>query len=260
MKGKYTTLTTITILLLTISANSFFSPTSAQTRPIPVLLIHGYFSDASVWRIWEELLETDRIPYKSITFTQSDDGCGSARDHAMELNQIVEDFMAETRAERINIVAHSKGGLDARAYLANDLSNDAIANLIMIGTPNAGSPLANLNDFCQPAIFDLRPRSAATNVSVNNNTNYHTIAGDWIPSRTFWTFIDSNCTPEEQDWLAFQQWGSSRLAGHDDGIVPLSSVHSQGFNSLGNTDNCHTDLLSLEEYKKARGVLLFGSE
>ena len=257
MKEKHTILATITILLLTIIASSSFSLANAQTTRLPVLLIHGYFSDASVWETWEELLEADRTPYQSITFTQSDDDCGSARDHAIELNQIVEDFKTETRAEKINIVAHSKGGLDARVYLANDLSNDYIANLIMIGTPNAGSPLANLNDLCQPAIFDLRPGSAATNARVNNNTNYHTIAGNWISS---WTFIDANCLPEEQSWLAFQQLGSSRLAGPDDGIVPLSSVQSQGFNSLGSTDNCHTDLLGLEEYKRARGVLLLGSE
>ena len=38
---------------------------------------------------------------------------------------------------QINIVAYSKGGLEARAYLANNLSNNDVANLIMIGTPNA---------------------------------------------------------------------------------------------------------------------------
>jgi hypothetical protein len=34
-----------------------------------------------------------------------------------------------------------KEELDTRVYLSNDLSNDDIANLIMIGTPNLGSPL-----------------------------------------------------------------------------------------------------------------------
>jgi triacylglycerol esterase/lipase EstA (alpha/beta hydrolase family) len=97
-------------------------------------------------------LENDGITASAVEFSL-DDACGSAEEHASELNQIVEDFKAETGAERINIVAHSKGGLDARVYLANNLSNKDIANLIMIGTPNAGSPLANLNDFCRPAIY-----------------------------------------------------------------------------------------------------------
>jgi triacylglycerol esterase/lipase EstA (alpha/beta hydrolase family) len=48
----------------------------------------------------------------------------------------------KTHSDKINIVAHSKGGLDARMYLANDPLND-VEKLIMIGTPNQGSPIAN---------------------------------------------------------------------------------------------------------------------
>ncbi|MEP6576272.1 MAG: alpha/beta fold hydrolase [Nitrososphaerota archaeon] len=83
--------------------------------------------------------------YKAITF-ENDDPCGMAKGHAMELNRIIEDFKKETHKEKINIVGYSKGGLDARVYLANNLTNAGIANLIMIGTPNAGTPLAKLND------------------------------------------------------------------------------------------------------------------
>ena len=43
------------------------------------------------------------------------------------------------------MVGHSKGGLDARVYLANSGTHD-VANLIMIGTPNGGNPLANENE------------------------------------------------------------------------------------------------------------------
>ena len=35
------------------------------------------------------------------------------KDHAKELNKIVNDFKLETGSSKINIVAHSKGGLDA---------------------------------------------------------------------------------------------------------------------------------------------------
>jgi pimeloyl-ACP methyl ester carboxylesterase len=253
MKEKYTAIATVAILLLTVFATSNFPLANSQPeQPLPVLLIHGFFSNSLVWQTWEELLGNDRITARAVTFSL-DDACGSAEEHASELSQIVEDFKAETEAERINIVAHSKGGLDARVYLASDLSNDDIANLIMIGTPNAGSPLANLNDFCRPAIEDLRPRSPATNAMRNSNTNYFTIAGNWIPSLTF---LDANCTPEGLGWLDFQRWGSFVLPGSDDGIVPLSSVQSEHFSSLGSTNNCHTDLLGEEEYPRARGVLL----
>ena len=73
----------------------------------------------------------------------------------------------------MNIVGFSKGGLDARVYLANNLANDDVANLIMVGTLNAGSPLALSTDECSPGIRSIRPGAPATNVRQNIHT--HTI-------------------------------------------------------------------------------------
>jgi pimeloyl-ACP methyl ester carboxylesterase len=224
-----------------------------------VLLIHGYLSNASVWDTWGTLLKNDSIIYRAVTFV-NDDPCGKAKDHATELNHIVEDFKNDTRKNKINIVGHSKGGLDARVYLANNLSNADIANLIMIGTPNAGSPLAKLNDLCSPAILDLRPGSLATKVRMNNNTRYYTIAGDWKLSLSS---SDPNCSPRDPNWLTFQRWGNSQLdppydgiVSPNDGIVPLPSVQLENSTSLGVSDNCHTDLLGDEEYQMAEKLLL----
>jgi hypothetical protein len=45
--------------------------------------------------------------------------------------------------------------------------------------------------------------------------------------------------------------------GPDDGIVPVKSVGKPGeFRSLGQTDNCHTNLFTDEEYDKVIGVFL----
>ena len=232
---------------------------SDTNSKLPVLLIHGYLSNASAWDKWETLLKNDSIAYKKVTF-ENDDSCGKAKDHATELNRIIEDFKNDTRKEKINIVGHSKGGLDARVYLANNLVNSNIANLIMIGTPNAGSPLAKLNDLCSPAIFDLRPGSWATKVRMNNNTRYYTIAGDWKPS---FSSPDPNCSPRDQNWLTFQRWGNSQLdppydgvVSPNDGIVPLPSVQLENSTSLGVSDNCHTDLVGSEEYQMAKKLLL----
>ena len=44
--------------------------------------------------------------------------------------------------QKVNIIAHSMGGLLARAYIqSNDYQND-VENLIMVGTPHKGSPNA----------------------------------------------------------------------------------------------------------------------
>jgi hypothetical protein len=92
--------------------------------------------------------------------------------------------------------------------LSNDLDNDDIANLIMIGTPNAGSSLAMQTNECLPGILDLRPGSSATMARENIHTKYYAIAGACL------------------------------LLG--DGLVSTSSVNSQPyFDSLGTSNSCH---------------------
>ena len=218
-----------------------------STTKLPVLLIHGYMEDASVWNKWIDLLKKDGISaVYPITFKQSDDGCGSAAEHAKELSNIIGQIKKETGQNKVNIVGHSKGGLDARVYLANNTQD--VANLIMIGTPNAGSPLAESSDMGAPAVYDLRPGAAATEVKMNPNTKYYTIAGDWNPEL-------GNCqlTP----FLPMEQSGFSNLPKPNDGIVPLSSVESQDyFINLGHSTNCHSNLLSDYEYELAKDLIL----
>src|SRR5215204_6528017 len=217
-----------------------------NNNPLPVLLIHGYMEDASVWNNWIDLLKKDGISAYPITFKQSDDKCGSAADHAKELSNIIGQIKGETGQNKVNIVGHSKGGLDARVYLANNTKD--VANLIMIGTPNAGSPLAESSDMGAPAVYDLRPGAAATEVKMNPNTKYYTIAGDWNPKL-------ENC--QLTLFLSFEQSGFSSLPIPNDGIVPLSSVESQDyFINLGHSNNCHSNLLSEYEYELAKDLIL----
>src|SRR5918993_814259 len=217
-----------------------------STTTLPVLLIHGYMEDASVWNKWIDLLKNDGIyAVYPITFEQSDDTCGSSAEHAKELSNIIGQIKKETGQNKVNIVAHSKGGLDARVYLANNTTKD-VANLVMIGTPNAGSPLADSCEVGTPAIYDLRPGSAATEVKMNPNTKYYTIAGDWNPqSENYHLFF------------SFEQVGFSSLPIPNDGMVCISSVESKDyFINLGHSKSCHSNLLSEYEYGLAKDVIL----
>ena len=115
----------------------------------------------------------------------------------------------------------------------------------MIGTPNAGSSIAQSSNICEPAVEDLKPEATDTKVGMNPNTKYYTIAGDWNPSLLL------NC-PQLLGGIGYAQ-----LPKPNDGLVPLSSVESQGyFHSLGHTSNCHSNLLSDKEYQLAKPVLV----
>jgi uncharacterized alpha/beta hydrolase family protein len=267
MSKEIIAMVSIPIIIILIAIGSFLFITNDQyhitnaatsggdsttKKPLPVLLVHGYGSDKSVWSKWEDLLKKDGIAFYPITFYKSDDKCGSAADHAKELNLQVQQILNNKTTpgsppKQVNIVGHSKGGLDARVFLANSSysGNKAVANLIMIGTPNAGSPIAQSSNICKPAVEDLKPGAADTKVRMNPNTKYYTIAGDWSPSQLL------NC-PQLLEGI-----GYSQLPKPNDGLVPLSSVESQGyFHNLGHTSNCHSNLLSDKEYQLANPILL----
>jgi triacylglycerol lipase len=60
--------------------------------------------------------------------------------------------------ERLHLIAHSMGGLDARHILSNDLMGLAprVATLVCIGTPHFGSPVATLvndTDLLRPFVI-----------------------------------------------------------------------------------------------------------
>jgi uncharacterized alpha/beta hydrolase family protein len=230
--------TMVTLGLFIISLPAFGQNQSGQQqqseKSLPVLLIHGYAEDAAIWKKWEDMLRKDGIQFFTVTFKDSDDKCGSAKQHAKELEKIVQDIKQQSGAQKLNIVGHSKGGLDARVFLDITDTKD-VANLIMIGTPNAGSPAAETNNACAPAVFDLRPGANATKAVMNPNTKYYTIAGDWMPLTQ----------------------GNLMIRGNDDGLVPVESVESQEyFQSLGQTEHGHAELLSDNEYQMSKEILL----
>ena len=238
---KFVIVIAIAIILIAIGAAVLASSADrsrdtigTDANALPVLLVHGLGEDASVWKKWEELLNHERIQYYTITFQDSDDKCGMAIAHAVELSKRIDEILRNSpEHKQVNIVGHSKGGIDARVYLAN--GTDSVANLIMIGTPNDGTPLAYRTSVCTPALWDVLPEAPATKAAMNPNTRYYTIAGDW----------EKNIG------------GNPAIPGPDDGLVPVSSVESEGyFQSLGRTEHSHLELLGEDEYKLARDVLL----
>lgn len=65
----------------------------------------------------------------------------SNRDTAMVLREKIEVVRTQTGKEKVNIVAHSMGGLVAKEYVAQ-YGPGAVEQLVFIGTPHLGSPKA----------------------------------------------------------------------------------------------------------------------
>ncbi len=61
-----------------------------------------------------------------------------------ERARLLADFIRHLPEPKVNVIAHSMGGLDARWAIARLGLGDRVASLVTVGTPHRGSPLADL--------------------------------------------------------------------------------------------------------------------
>ena len=109
----------------------------------PLLLVHGIF-----FRDFEHLNYWGRIPNELINngatiYYGNHSSSLSVKDSAEELATRIKEIIKETNCEKINVIAHSKGGLDTRYAISNLGMDKYIASLTMINTPNHGCVFAD---------------------------------------------------------------------------------------------------------------------
>jgi len=107
----------------------------------PWVLVHGFGSGGGVWRWEQDLAPAEGIPTHSFSFANNND---SWQSHAQEVEDAVQAAKRRFGVQKVNVVAHSKGGIDTRAYLSGGAQD--VENFVMIATPNSGSPLADLGE------------------------------------------------------------------------------------------------------------------
>lgn len=109
----------------------------------PVVMVHGIF-----FRDWQLMNYWGRVPASlirngAVIYYGNQQSAKSIPDSAEELKQAVMKVIAETGAEKVNIIAHSKGGLDSR-YAISTLGLDKyVATLTTINTPHGGSDMVD---------------------------------------------------------------------------------------------------------------------
>jgi pimeloyl-ACP methyl ester carboxylesterase len=115
-----------------------FPPTPGACAPPPVLLLHGYGCNSGYWRALARRLARQRISHASVDLTPL---AGPIDAYAPAIEQALRALCAATGAPQAVIVAHSMGGLAARAWL-RDYGSARLARLITLGTPHQGTCLA----------------------------------------------------------------------------------------------------------------------
>ncbi|MCD8373325.1 MAG: hypothetical protein LUD27_08515 [Clostridia bacterium] len=105
----------------------------------PVLFLHGFgFRDGKKNKYWGRIPDFFEKAGCKVYFGCQEGGA-TTEDNALFLKGRTEEILRETSAEKVNIIAHSKGGLEARYLISSLGMADKVASLTTIGTPHRGS-------------------------------------------------------------------------------------------------------------------------
>lgn len=108
----------------------------------PVVLVHGMMAkDFSFWRAFRGI--TGFLKKQNVTvYVTNQDGVGAIATNAEQLKIEIEAILQRENCEKVNIIAHSKGGLDARYMISKLHMADHVASLTTLSTPHHGSGLS----------------------------------------------------------------------------------------------------------------------
>jgi len=105
---------------------------------LPVLLVHGYACNSGYWSGMSRALAHAGIPHQALDLEPV---LGGIERYVPLLHREIEALCAASGQPRVVVLAHSMGGLAARAYLRRH-GGARIARVITLGSPHHGTALA----------------------------------------------------------------------------------------------------------------------
>ena len=109
----------------------------------PILMVHGvFFRDFRFFNYWGRIPEQLEKNGAKVYYGNQQ-SAASVVTSAMELSERIKKICEETGCEKVNIIAHSKGGLDSRMAIARFGAAPYVASLTTINTPHRGCEFAD---------------------------------------------------------------------------------------------------------------------
>lgn len=189
----------------------------------PLLLVHGvFFRDFRYFGYWGRIPKELKKNGAEIYFGQQQ-SAASVRDSAQELAQRIAQIVSEAGCERVNIIAHSKGGLDARYAISRLGADKYVASLTTINTPHRGCIFADrLLDKASEKLKRgiARKYNAAMKRLGDQNPDFLAAVTDLTAARCK---ILNDEAPDKEN--VYYQSVASKMNSWTDGKFPLNLSH-----------------------------------
>ncbi|HWL23331.1 MAG TPA: alpha/beta fold hydrolase [Ureibacillus sp.] len=200
---KYIIIATIVLMIF-----SSILPVSVQSKidahrvleygkPVPILFIHGYDDEGKSWKesTFYQWAELQGIPVEVVDYKEYNRNDFTSN----QIQNIVKETIAKLpEDEPFDIVAHSMGGLVTRWFLKENPDYEKrVRRVIMIGTPNHGSPVATKNRIS--SIID-QPHQYMDDEQLKQVEEYKNYYKEYIIEAF------DNFSMEQKGKLSFEKW------------------------------------------------------
>lgn len=108
----------------------------------PIVLVHGMMvRDFKIYRAFRKIRNyISKFDVK--VYVTNQDGVGSIENNAAQLKDEILKILEKEKVEKVNLIAHSKGGLDSRYMISMLDMDDHVASLTTLSTPHHGSKMS----------------------------------------------------------------------------------------------------------------------
>lgn len=240
---------------------------SCKTK-YPLIFVHGLgLRDKGFFiKYWGKIPHALRNCGAQV-FTGGQNAFNTHKRNALLLKKNILTILKNTGTSKINIIAHSKGGIESRYLISKLGMNSKIASLTTIATPHRGSYMANIMIYKLPgtnllknalnlygkSVGDISPNSIGAGMQLT--TFYMKKFNKQVPNSRD-VYYQSFCSRIEKKykniiWLNMYSL-LYKYEGPNDGLVSVSSCKWGNFRGVVRTKNytgiSHTDIIGLKTF------------
>jgi hypothetical protein len=189
---------------------------SISIQPRPVVMVHGFISN---WQAWSNYLgptgylASIGVPGFAVgdgqvegvmntgNIAQPTSPTNTIAQNAVILGEYIANVKRLTGAEMVDLIGHSMGGLTSRFYIDRVMGERDVAQLIMLGSPSAGTDCANLPAalrFYLPTVLEIKP-SYMQGVFNQQITHRHGVPFSALAGTMIQDSLSSPCTEVPND-------------------------------------------------------------
>lgn len=205
---------------ITASINGIQASVSltVSVTPRPVVMVHGFNADYTTWTTYlgpggylAEIglrgfaVGDGRVAGRMETGSLSDPfkRTNTIAQNAVILSEYIDNVQKVTGAEKVDLLVHSMGGMISRYYIDRVMTKDNVAQLLILGTPMAGSACSILPaslGMMLPATLEIQPSYMVNvfnqQIIHRQGVPFYALAGTKLKDA-----VASPCTPVPSDMV-----------------------------------------------------------